>query len=46
MDAIKSFYGRPVSFRDLLTGKVPPPPAAHPFLAQIRQNFHEANAAK
>jgi lipid-binding SYLF domain-containing protein len=46
MDSIKSFYGHPVNFRDLLTGQVPPPPAAHEFLAQIRQNFHEANAAK
>ena len=32
--------------RDLLTGKVAPPPAARPFLAQIRQNFREANASK
>jgi lipid-binding SYLF domain-containing protein len=46
MDSIKSFYGRPYGFRDLLTGKVTPPPAAHQFLTQIRQNFHEANAAK
>jgi lipid-binding SYLF domain-containing protein len=45
-DSIKSFYGRPLNFRDLLSGKVVPPPAAHEFLAQIRQNFHEANAAK
>jgi lipid-binding SYLF domain-containing protein len=46
MDAIEAFYGRPANFRDILTGKVPPPPAAHQFLAQIRQDFHEANAAK
>jgi lipid-binding SYLF domain-containing protein len=46
MDAIKAFYGRPVNFRDILTGKVAPPPAAHKFLADIRQNFHEANASK
>lgn len=45
-DSIKSFYGQPIGFRELLTGKVVPPPAARPFLAQIRQNFHEANAAK
>ncbi len=46
MDSIKSFYGRPVEFRDILTGKVKAPPAAHPFLAQIRTDFHEANASK
>jgi lipid-binding SYLF domain-containing protein len=44
--AIKAFYGQSFNFRDLLSGKVAPPPAAHPFLAQIRQDFHEANAAK
>jgi lipid-binding SYLF domain-containing protein len=46
VDSIRSFYGRTVGFRDLLSGKVAPPPAARPFLAQIRQNFREANAAK
>jgi SH3 domain-containing YSC84-like protein 1 len=45
-DSIRSFYGRSYDFRTLLTGKVEPPPAAHEFLSQIRQNFHEANAAK
>jgi lipid-binding SYLF domain-containing protein len=46
VDSIKSFYGREVDYRTLLEGKVAPPPAARPFLTQIRQNFHEANAAK
>jgi lipid-binding SYLF domain-containing protein len=46
MDSIKSFYGRDYNFRELLTGHIVPPPAARPFLAQIRENFHEANAAK
>jgi lipid-binding SYLF domain-containing protein len=46
MDSIKSFYGREYNFRELLTGQVVPPQAARPFLADIRQNFHEANAAK
>jgi len=46
MDAINAFYGRPVNFRDILTGKVAPPPAAHKFLADVRRNFREANAAK
>jgi SH3 domain-containing YSC84-like protein 1 len=44
--SIKAFYGHTYNFRALLTGQVVPPPAAHQFLAQIRQNFHEANAAK
>ena len=46
VDSTKAFYGRVYNFRELLTGKVEPPPAAHGFLAQIEQNFHEANAAK
>jgi SH3 domain-containing YSC84-like protein 1 len=46
MDSIKSFYGRPYQFRELLTGQVTPPAAARPFLSQVRQNFHEANAGK
>lgn len=45
-DSIKSFYGSNVNYRDLLEGKVNPPPKARDFLAQIRRNFHEANAAK
>lgn len=44
--AIKAFYGQALNFRDLLTGKVAPPPAAHQFLAQVRTDFHEANAGK
>ncbi len=46
VDSIRSFYGRTYDFRSILTGKVATPPAARPFLAQVRQNFHEANAAK
>jgi hypothetical protein len=46
MDSIQSFYGHPYNFRQLLTGQVTPPSAARPFLSQIRQNFHEANASK
>ncbi len=46
VDSIRSFYGKTYNFRTLLTGQVVPPPAAKPFLAQIRQNFHEANAGK
>jgi len=44
--AIRMFYGQPYGFRDLLEGRVIPPEAAHPFLADIRHNFHEAEASK
>jgi len=44
--AIRLLYGQPYNFRDLLEGRVVPPEAAHPFLAQIRHNFHEAVAEK
>jgi lipid-binding SYLF domain-containing protein len=46
MDSIRSFYGNDENFRAILEGKVAPPPAAHEFLSQIRQDFREANAAK
>jgi len=46
MDSIRALYGRSYNFRQLLEGKVKPPAAAHPFLAQIRVDFHEANAGK
>ena len=45
-DAIRSFYGRDYSFRELLTGQVHPPEAAQPFLAEISRNFQEAEASK
>jgi len=45
--AMRSFYGHHYpNFRNVLTGKVPPPPQAHQFLAAVRHNFHEANANK
>jgi len=44
--AIRLFYGRDVNFRDILEGRVAPPEAAHHFLADIRHNFHEAEASK
>ena len=46
VDSIRAFYGKTYDFRTLLTGQVTPPPAARPFLTQIRQNFREANASK
>ncbi len=45
--AMRAVYGaRNPNFRDVLSGKVPPPPHAHQFLAAIRENFHEATATK
>jgi lipid-binding SYLF domain-containing protein len=45
--AMKSFYGSSdPGFREVLTGTVEPPPAAHQFLTAIRQDFHEAAASK
>ena len=44
--AMREFYGRDVNFRDVLEGRVAPPPAAHHFLADIHRNFHEAEASK
>ena len=45
--AMRAVYGaRNPSFRHTLSGKTPVPPDAHQFLAAIRQNFHEAAAAK
>ncbi len=35
-DATKAFYGQNVSFKDALTGQVPPPAGARDFLAQIK----------
>ena len=45
-DAIRDFYGQDYSFRELLTGKVRPPQAAQPFLAEISRNFQKAEASK
>ncbi|HUO60924.1 MAG TPA: lipid-binding SYLF domain-containing protein [Candidatus Acidoferrales bacterium] len=45
-DATKGFYGNLVNFREVLSGKVPPPPQAHQFLASIRRDFREAQASR
>jgi lipid-binding SYLF domain-containing protein len=45
--AMQAFYGQNnPNFREVLMGTVPPPPAAHHFLASVRQDFHEAEAGK
>jgi len=41
-DAIRAFYGRTYTFRQLLQGEVPPPEDARPFLKRIHHDFHEA----
>lgn len=45
-DSTRNFYGKDYDFRTLLSGKVPAPSQAQPFLASVRQNFREANASK
>jgi lipid-binding SYLF domain-containing protein len=45
-DSTNAFYGKNYDFRTLLAGNVPPPPQARDFLASVRRNFREANAAK
>lgn len=44
-ESTNSFYGRPVSFREVLGGKVPVPSMAQNFVASVRRNFAEARAA-
>jgi lipid-binding SYLF domain-containing protein len=46
-NATQAFYGgKQPNFREILTGKVSPPPDAREFLATIRQEFREARASK
>lgn len=45
-DSTKAFYGKDYDFRTLLGGKIQPPTQAREFLASVRQNFREANAAQ
>jgi lipid-binding SYLF domain-containing protein len=46
VESMQAFYGNGVNYRETLTGKVAPPLAARPFLADVRHNFREANAGK
>jgi lipid-binding SYLF domain-containing protein len=43
-DSTRAFYDRMVGFRPLLTGQVPPPPAAENFLATVRRSKTQARA--
>jgi lipid-binding SYLF domain-containing protein len=45
-DSTRAFYQKDYSFRTLLSGNVPPPPQSRDFLASVRRNFREANAAQ
>ena len=42
----EAFYGKNVTAHDILMGKVPPPPAARPFLAAVRGAKAQANEKK
>ncbi len=42
MDTTKALYGRQVSFRELLTGAVPPPAQTMTFLNAVSKDFQEA----
>lgn len=43
-DSTKGLYGHGAAFRQILMGKVPPPPGAETFLATVRRSKSEANA--
>jgi lipid-binding SYLF domain-containing protein len=45
-DSMKAVYGPDVTERQVLMGKVPPPPAAHAFLQAVRGAKAEASAAE
>ena len=42
----RTFYGRDISFRNVLNGSVRPPQGSEPFLAAVRKDFGQAKAAK
>ena len=43
-DSIRSVYGPEADYKEILTGKVPPTPAAHAFLSAVRGAKAEARA--
>ena len=45
VDSTNAFYGRSVSFHDVLSGSVPVPSMADNFVATVRRDFAEARAA-
>ena len=45
-DSTKAFYGKDLTTKTVLDGQVPPPPAAHVFLAAVARSKGEAVAKK
>jgi lipid-binding SYLF domain-containing protein len=45
-DDTQAFYGKYIPYRQILTGQVPPPPAATSFVATVNEMFHRARAHK
>jgi lipid-binding SYLF domain-containing protein len=44
-DSDRALYGKPMTSRDVLSGKVPPPAGSENFLATVRKTFREAASA-
>jgi lipid-binding SYLF domain-containing protein len=44
-DSTQGLYGHEAAFRQILMGRVPPPPGAETFLATVRRSKSETNAA-
>jgi SH3 domain-containing YSC84-like protein 1 len=42
----RTFYGRDISFRNVLNGTIRPPQGSEPFLAAVRKDFGQAKAAQ
>lgn len=45
-DTTKELYAKVIPFETILTGKVPTPAVARPFIAEIQKDFREARASK
>lgn len=45
-DSTKELYGKEVPFRDILSGQAQTPPAAAPFVAEVKKDFAGAKAEK
>jgi lipid-binding SYLF domain-containing protein len=43
-DSTEAIYGKDIPFRRVLTGNIPPPPAAAPFMAAVERAGHKAAA--
>jgi SH3 domain-containing YSC84-like protein 1 len=45
-DDTVALYGKSIPFARILSGAIPPPPAAQPFLATVAKYFHEAKTGE